>query len=318
MPGQLYAVGSLGGTGIGSVPYLTDRVRAISQPMFRLRGLIDAREAVGLGRGDTWLFDKRKNVNTQGGTLIETNTIPETEFTVVQGSGTITEYGNSVPWTLKAQSLAQIEVDSLTEEALRDDLVKVLESAAGNQFTQTEFIAVASASNNLVITTNGTATATATANLSGSNVRAVVDFLRKRNVPKYDGINYTCVASISAISGMHEDTAAGGWVDISKYTDTFAGNVMNGEVGTYYMCRFVEETGFLSSSIGSGGNKGQALFFGSDVVYEAVSIPEDVRVKISTDYGRDLGLAWYALLGFKKVWDFAADGEQRIVFMTSA
>lgn len=29
-------------------------------------------------------------------------------------------------------------------------------------------------------------------------------------------------------------------------------------------------------------------------------------------------MAWYALLGFKIVWNFTADGEQHIVFVTSA
>jgi len=318
MPGQLYAVGSLGGTNIGSVPYLTDRVRTVAQPMFRLRGLVDAQEAIGKGRGDTWLFDKRQNVANQGGTLIETNTMPETQFTVVQGSGQITEYGNSVPWTLKAQTLDQIEIDSLTEDALRDDMVKVLESAVGNQFTQTEFIAVCTTGSGVAITTNGTATATATADLNAVNTRTIVDFMKKRLIPKYDGINYVCVASISAMSGMHADSGTGGWVDISKYTSEFAKNVINGEVGTFYTTRFLEETGFLSNTIGNGASRGQALFLGSDVVYEAVAIPEEVRVKISTDYGRDLGIAWYALLGFKIVWNLAADGEQHIVFLTSA
>ena len=318
MPGQLYAVGSLGGTGVGSVPYLTDRVRAVAQPMYRLRQLIDAKEAIGSGKGDKWLFDKRQNVATQGGTLIETNTIPETQFTVTQGSGVITEYGNSVPWTLKAQTLAQIEIDSLTEAALRDDLVKVLESAAGNEFVKTDFYAVCVNTASVAFTTNGTATATATADLTAANVRSIVDYMRKKLIPKADGMNYTCVASISSLAGLHADTATGGWIDLSKYTGEFAKNPMNGEVGTFYMTRFLEETGFLSNTIGSGSTRGQALFLGSDTVYEAVSIPEEIRIKQSVDYGRDYGIAWYALLGFKIVWNLAADLEQHILFVTSA
>lgn len=92
MAGQFYSVGSLGG--LTSQPYLSDRVRGLAQPMFKFRQFIDVKEAIGKGRGDTWLFDKTSNVATQGGTLIETNTIPETNFTVVQGTGTITEYGD--------------------------------------------------------------------------------------------------------------------------------------------------------------------------------------------------------------------------------
>lgn len=223
-----------------------------------------------------------------------------------------------MPFTGKLQALGQFEVESVTEQKLRDDMVKVLESAAGDQFVATEFIAVCSASNSLAITTNGTATASATADLSAYNVRGIVDFLKKKNVPRYDGRNYVCVASVQALSGMHADSGTGGWVDVSKYTPEYAKNLQNGEVGTFYQTRFVEETGYLSNVIGNSSAHGQAVFIGADNVYEAVSIPEEIRVRSPQDYGRDLGLAWYALLGFKIVWAYGTDSEQHILFVTSA
>jgi len=197
-------------------------------------------------------------------------------------------------------------------------MVKVLESAAGAQFTAGDFIAVQSATNNVVFTTNGTATATATANLTASNVRSIVDFMAKKLIPTYDGRNYICIAGVGALSGLHADSGTGGWIDISKYTDTYAKNIFMGEIGEFYNTRFVRETGYLSNTIGSGSTQGQAVFFGADSVYEAVAQPEQVRTKIPQDYGRDQGLAWYALLGFKTVWNFSTDGEQHIVFVTSA
>jgi hypothetical protein len=105
----------------------------------------------------------------------------------------------------------------------------------------------------------------------------------------------------------------------SKYTAEFAKNIFNGEVGKYYGVRFVEETGYLSNVIGNSSTYGQAVFFGSDNVYEAVAVPEEIRVKVSLDYGRDQGLAWYFLGGFKIVWTYAtAPAEQHIVQVTSA
>ena len=215
-------------------------------------------------------------------------------------------------------NLAQFQLEPVTEQKLRDDMVKVLESACGTQYIATDFVAVNSASGTVVFTTNGTATVTATANLSGTNVRAIVDYMKKKLIPKYDGRNYVAICSVAALSGMHSDTSTGGWVDVSKYTVQFSTNIFNGEVGNYYMTRFVEETGFLSNSIGSGTSFGQAIFFGSDIVYEAVAIPEEIRVKIPTDFGRDQGLAWYALLGFKIVWSYTTDSEQHLVYVTSA
>lgn len=318
MPGQVYSVSSLGG--VMSQPYLSQKLRAVAQPLFRFRQFVDAKEAIGKNRGDTFLFDKMQNVATQGGVLIETNTIPETQFVTNQGTCVIAEYGNSIPFTQKLENLAQFQLEPATEQRLRDDMVKVLESACGTQYVNTEFIAVASSTavGSMIITTNGTATATATANLSANGVRDIVNFMTKKLIPKYDGRNYICIAGVTAMAGMHADTAAGGWQDISKYTVTFAPNIFAGEVGEFYKTRFVEETGFLSNSIGSGSAYGQSVFFGADQVYEAMAVPEEIRVKIPLDFGRDMGLAWYALLGFKTVWNFGVDSEQHIVYVTSA
>lgn len=105
MAGQQFSTGSLGG--LLSQPYLTQKLRSVAQPMFRFRQFVDvnlqrpfmliqSKEAIGKNRGDTWLFDKISNVATQGGTLVETNTIPQTNYTINQGTGKIVEYGNSV------------------------------------------------------------------------------------------------------------------------------------------------------------------------------------------------------------------------------
>lgn len=229
---------------------------------------------------------------------------------------------NAVPWTGKLDALGQIKIEPAIEQALRDDMVKTLESACGSAYVTTEFYAVCSATNSVVISTNGTGTgtasATATANLTAFNTRAIVDFMKKKFIPRFDGQSYVCIASTTALSGMFSDTAAGGWNDVSKYTAEFAKNIFNGEIGKYYNVRFVEETGFLSNSIGASSLYGAAVFFGADAVYEAVAIPEEVRMKVSVDYGRDKGLAWYFLGGFKTVWSYGASpAEQHIVYVTS-
>lgn len=316
MPGQVYAVNTFGG--YTSQPWLSDRIRHSAQPYFRLRQFVEPKEAFGKNRGDTFLFDKAGNVQTQGGTLVETATIPQTQFFVNQGTATITEYGNSIPYTGKLIDLSQFSIEPVVEQKLRDDQVKVIESACGAQYKATDFYAVCSATNSVVFTTNGTATATATANITAANTRAIVDYMKKKLIPRYNGNEYICVASVTALSGMFADSGTGGWVDIRKYADSTVMPIINGEVGNYYMTKFVEENGYLSNTIGSSSAYGQAVFFGSDAVYECVAIPEEIRTKVSLDYGRDMGLAWYALLGFKIVWNYAADAEQHIVFVTSA
>jgi hypothetical protein len=111
-------------------------------------------------------------------------------------------------------------------------------------------------------------------------------------IPKREDDNYACVASTNSIRGLYDFFEA-------KAQDTTMDPLYRGEVGRYYGCRFVEETNFLSNADGSNGLYGEACFFGADAVREGVAIPEEIRIGIPTDFGRDQAMAWYALLGFQ-------------------
>jgi len=126
------------------------------------------------------------------------------------------------------------------------------------------------------------------------------------------------ITAVGGYSGFFSDTAAGGFVDVSKYTDLLAQNMFRGEIGKYYMTRIVEETNLLPNTIGSGAGLSAAVLFGDDAVKEVVAVPEELREKIPTDYGRSQGLAWYALLGFQKIWSQSTDSEEHIIHYTSA
>jgi len=136
--------------------------------------------------------------------------------------------------------------------------------------------------------------------------------MKKANIEKYEGENYVCIASVNAVRGLKDDSK---WEDAAKYGDPE--RLFSGEVGRYYGVRFIEENNALSNILGSGAQYGEAVFFGADAVMEGIAIPEEVRAKTPTDYGRSKGLAWYFLGGFKKIWDYTDDGEYHIVHITS-
>jgi N4-gp56 family major capsid protein len=309
MAGQLWSVNSLGGYLSNDV--LSKRLRHASQPMMKFRQFVDAEKAAGKSRGDTVLFDKISNISTAGGTLTETDTIPKNNYTIKQGSLVVAEYGNSIPYTLKAQTLAEMSVPDTIKTVLRNDMAKVLDSAASASFAATDYLAVIADTATTTFTSNSTVAATAAANMSDKNCRDIVDKLKVLNVPRYDGSNYICIASTNSIRGLYDFFEA-------KAVNTTMDPSFNGEVGRYYGCRFIEETNVLSNVLGSSSNNGEAIFFGNDAVREGIVIPENVRIDIPRDYGRDNGIAWYGLTGFVKTWDFSADGETRIIKVTSA
>ena len=47
--------------------------------------------------------------------------------------------------------------------------------------------------------------------------------------------------------------------------------------------------------------------FGEDTVMEGVVVPEEIRAKIPTDYGRSKGVAYYALMGWGLVQQTVSD-----------
>ena len=307
MAGQLWAVNSLGG--FLANPPLSAKLRHASQPLQKFRQFVDAESAAGRSRGDTFLYDKISNITTAGGSLTETDTIPKRNYTIIQDSLTITEYGNSIPFTLKAKTLAEVDVPASVRTVLMNDQSKVLDSQAALQFKASDYLAVCSDTATTVFTSDSTVAITATANMSDKNVRDIIDRMKILNIPRHSDGNYVCIASTNSIRGLYDYFEA-------KAVNTTMGPSFSGEVGKYYGCRFVEETNVLSNTLNS--LYGEAVFFGADAVKEGIAIPEGLRIDTPKDFGRDQAIAWYYLGGFKKTWDFTTDGEGRIIYVTTA
>lgn len=305
---QIFATNSLGG--FLTNDELSRQIRHISQTVQRFRQFVDPEPASGAGRGDNVFFNKISNISTAGGTLIETDTIPKRNFTITQGTLTITEYGNSIPYTLKARTLSEVSLPEIVRTVLRNDMAKVLDSAAATQFTGGDYIATVVNTATTTFSTTGTATATAGGDISDKNHRDIVDQMKKLNIPTFDGENYINVSSTEAMRGVYDFFEA-------KAQNTTMAPLFRGEVGNYYKTRFVEETNFLSNTTGSGSQYGEAVYFGADAVREGIAIPEEIRIDIPKDFGRDQGVAWYGLLGFQRVWDFGDDAETRIIYVSS-
>lgn len=305
---QLFATNSLGGYLTNN--QLSQQVRYLAQTMQRFRQFCDPEPAAGTNRGNKVLFNKISNISTAGGTLVETDTIPKRNYTITQGSLTMTEYGNSIPFTQKVKTLADIQVPETIRTVLMNDMKVVLDSAAATQFKTNDYIATITNTATTTFGSAGAALATAGANMSDKNVRDIVDRMKTLLIPKREDDNYSCVASTNSIRGLYDFFEA-------KAQLTTLGPLYRGEVGQYYGCRFVEETNFLSNTDGSDGLYGEAVFFGADAVREGIAIPEEIRVGIPADFGRDQGIAWYALLGFQQVWDYSTDGQTRIIVVDS-
>ena len=309
MSQQVWAVNSLGGY-LHSDQF-SKQVRHSAQPMMKFRQFVDAEGALGKNKGDAVLFTKISNITTAGGTPTETATIPKRGYTIKQGTLTVNEWGNAVPFTLKAQTLAMVSVPDIVRTVLRNDLAKALDSEAAAHFKTSDYKATVTNTATTTFGTAGAALATSSGSMSDKNVRDVIDRMKVLNIPRYDNQgNYICIGSTNSLRGLYDYFE-------SKIMQTTAKPLFKGEVGNYYGCRFIEETNVLVNTLGSGSVDGEAVFFGADAVREAIVVPEDIRIDLPKDFGRDQAIAWYYLGGFTKTWDYSSDGETRIIHLTS-
>ena len=312
--GQVWNTNSAGGYMYSGE--LSDVLRNSLQPMTRFLQHCDAEDFTdkGLNSGDAFQWNIYSDVGTQGGELAENEAMPETSFTITQGSGTVAEVGNSVPYSGMLDDMSKHPVKQIIHKALKNDAVKALEASAHTQFAATPLTVTPTSGNSataITLETTGTATATNALAMNNTHVKLIVDQMKERNIPIYSDGNYRCIGRPSTFRDFKDDLEA-----LHSYVGAGFQSILNGEVGrSYEGVRFFEQTGVASQGW-SGGVSDQAFFFGEDTVIEAIAVPTEIRGKIPSDYGRDKGVAWYALEGFALVHSAAA--QARIVEWASA
>lgn len=314
MAGQVWVTNSMGGYMFSET--LSKVLRMSVQPLVKFRQFADVKDAAvqGKKKGEAFHWNVYSDVATQGTTIVETNTMPETNFTITQGTMTITEYGNSVPYTGKLDDLSEHPVKEIIGKVLKNDAKKAFDLGAHAQFTLTPLRVVPTGGTSttaLTLTTNGTATATNNVAMNKDHVKALTDLMKERNIPPYVADDYIMLGHPTTFRRFKNDLEA-----VHQYTDAGFQMILNGEIGRYENQRVVEQTNIAKAGFTNAASN-WAFSFGADTVAEGIAVPEEMRGKIPTDYGRSRGVAWYYIGGFGLVhtaasqcrilkWDSAA------------
>jgi N4-gp56 family major capsid protein len=311
--GQVWSVNSLGG--YMSARKLSKKLRYSLFKVVKFRQFCDVKDASQQGKkkGDLFTWDVYSTVATQGTTLTETNTMPETNFVITQGTLTITEAGNSVPFSGKLDDLSEHPVTEIINKVLKQDAKQAFDTLAHTQFNATPLRVVPTAGTStsaITLTTNGTATLTNNVALSKTHIGLIEDALKERNISPYIGDDYYVLGWPSTFRTLKTQLEG-----VYQYTTEGLQMIKNGEIGRYNNTRFVEQT-HISKSSWTNSESDWAFFFGADTVAEGIAVPEEMRGKIPTDYGRSKGIAWYYLGGFGLVHTLAANA--RIIKWDSA
>ncbi len=295
MPGQVWLTNSLGGYMWS--PQLSKVLRSVVQPSCKYRQFADVKDAAvqGKGKGDAFHWNIYSDVATAGTTLSETSVMPETNFTITQGTMTITEYGNSVPYTGKLDDLSEQPVREIINKVLKDDAKKAFDYAANAQFRLTPLRVTPTGGNSataITLYTNGTVTGTNSIALNLAHVKLIADTMKERNIPPYEGDDYYAIGRPRSYRQLKDDLEA-----VHKYTSEGFKRIASGEIGRTENIRFVEQTNVASANW-TNAKSDRCHFFGGDTVAEGIAVPEEMRGKIPTDFGRSRGVAWYYVGGF--------------------
>jgi N4-gp56 family major capsid protein len=304
MAGQVWVTNSLGGYMWS--PNLSKVLRMAVQPLCKFRQFADIKDAAvqGKSKGDTFHWNVYSDVATQGTVLSEGTAMPQTNFTITQGTMTITEYGNSVPFTSKLDDLSEQPVKEIIGKVLKNDAKKAFDLAARAGFDATPLRVVptgGTSTSAVTLTTNGTATATNNVALTKDHVKAIVDTMKERNIPPWTADDYIALAHPTTFRRLKNDLES-----VHQYVTEGFQMILNGEIGRYESVRFVEQTNIAKSGF-TNAQSNWAYFFGNDTVAEGIVVPEEMRGAIPSDYGRSRGIAWYYMGGFGLVHTLAAN-----------
>ncbi len=263
---------------------------------------------LGVQPGKTIQIPKYGNIK-RGGRLAEGVRMKTQPMSLSSQSVSVYEYGNAVGFSeylLQTSFYDQLSAASLL---LGRDMAVVLDTELRN---------VGVGGVNVVYGGKKGARANLTTSDTFSTVvvKDAVETLETNNAPKWAGDHYICFAHPHQMRGLRDDND---WINASLYSG--ADQIYTGEVGRYEDVRFISTTVMPNGANGSvdattgdfadigyapalangfSGNQTtvfQAVFFGEYSVGHATALPVEMRDNGVQDFGREHGLAWYAIFG---------------------
>lgn len=141
--------------------------------------------------------------------------------------------------------------------------------------------------------------------LSPASIKDAVEVLASQNIPRL-GDTYVCFVHPSQSRSLRDWPE---FIEVTKYAAP--GNFMLGEIGRLYDVVFIETTQVAkgltipadldpvqAGAQGPNSDSYSAIMIGDNAFGHAISLPVELRDGGVIDFGREHGLAWYAIWGF--------------------
>jgi N4-gp56 family major capsid protein len=293
-----------------------------AMPVLKFDQFSTKKTELGVQPGRTIQMPKMGNVK-RGGQLTEGVRIQTRPMSMSQQSVTVYEHGNAIGFSeylLQTSFFDQLAAASLL---LGRDMALVLDTQLRD--------AVMGASS--VVYPNGKLARTQLTSADRFNtevIRDAVVALSMANSPKWAGDHYVCFIHPWQASYLRRDAD---WINAALYSG--ATQIYTGEIGRFEDVRFIETMVMpngRSSALDANGDYAdvgynpllangtagntvtvfQAVMFGEYSYAHATALPVELRDNGVADFGREHGLAWYA------IWGSGLLDQQNIVVIETA
>ena len=298
-----------------------------AMPVLRFEQFAVKKTELGVQPGLTVNFMRYNNlaVDNTGSELTEGIRMEPTSLTASQIQITVKEHGQAVAVTELLLNASFDDVMASASRLLGRHMAQSMDTQARNTLYKSAvpFGGGAAVAPNVVFgRTTASArgsispydpgtvgTAASPGYLSPVTVKDAVEVLAGENIPRL-GDTYVCFVHPSQSRSLRDWPE---FIEVTKYAAP--GNFMLGEIGRIYDVVFIEttqvakglDTSAIESSSGHLPNAGDGdvnddsylgIMIGDNAFGHAISLPVELRDGGVIDFGREHGLAWYAIWGF--------------------
>lgn len=238
-----------------------------------------------------------------GGKLVEGTRMTTQALSSSMKSITVEEKGNAVA---VSELLLQSSFDDIMASAtslLGRDYALVLDCDLRDTALKGTNVVYADKKDGTKVTQRNNITADCT--LKVSTIKDAIEVLATNNAPKYAGANWICFVHPHQSRSLRDDSA---WINASNYGAPE--QLFTGEIGRIDDTRFIETTLMCNGASATSDPSYkenlkatdetkvyQAVIFGDNYYAVAFGLPVELRDNGIIDFGREHGLAWYAIWG---------------------
>lgn len=276
-------------------------------------------DGFGKKKGDTVnLFTMTGPVESPTkGVLQENIRIPETAVGISGTAFQIVEFGEAVTWTNIYDDWSKYDLPAFVKKRLRQIMKLTLDVSAGDAFKRAKICMTPSSASGVTIDTNGIPSVAAANTVGVNHLQLARDYLYGTLKAPYfgEGDSFIGIANWATTRSIRNDPNWKEWYVLGNPE-----KLQRGEIGMIENIRIIETNhdSVLQVTTAAGSSIGQMFIFGDEAVAFAEAQSPELRLKVADDYGRNLGCAWYAQLGFGPFHDTANPREARIIRVTGS